>query len=286
MMTQQVSTCHGDFAREQTATVTAIRPHHAEVRSHPRFDRSNVEAVILAAGRGSRLGGAIDNVPKCLAEVAGTSLVEHQLSILRSAGIHRICVVTGYKAAAVREAVGDRAEFVHNERWAKTNSLYSLSLCRDKLRGPVVVMNCDVLLNAAVLERLLECSYSAFAYDSSSGSDAEHMKVELADDYLTAMNKQLPGHRIQGENVGILYFRKWALRLLFREAEALLQEGGRTMWLAAAVERLVRWIPLRGVNIAGLPWIEIDFPEDLAAARQKFASLMMPHGIDEMRSCA
>ncbi|MGQ0592164.1 MAG: phosphocholine cytidylyltransferase family protein [Gammaproteobacteria bacterium] len=235
--------------------------------SHPGVDLATIQAVILAAGRGSRLKTAIDNGPKCLANVGGRPLIDHQLFLLAQAGIRRVAVVTGYGARAVRAAVGDRAGFIHNRAWAKTNSLYSLQLCREWVTGSLVVMNCDVLPHPGVLRRLLECPGNAFAYDSSSGTENEHMKVELEGEYLNAISKQLVCERCQGENVGILYFEKRAARLLFREAEALLGAGGKRMWVAAAVQEVARYVPLRAIDVADLCWIEIDFPQDLQVAR-------------------
>lgn len=81
---------------------------------HPGVDPATIQAVILAAGRGSRLKNAIDNGPKCLANVGGRPLIEHQLSLLAQAGIRRVAVVTGYRASTVRAAIGSQAEFIHN----------------------------------------------------------------------------------------------------------------------------------------------------------------------------
>lgn len=234
----------------------------------PGIDSATIQAVILAAGRGSRLNGTIDNRAKCLADVGGRPLIEHQLAMLGRAGIRRVAVVIGYRARAVREVVGNQAEFFHNPAWARTNSLYSLHLCREWVTGALLVMNCDVLLQPAVLDRLLQSSGSAFAYDSSSGTDEEHMKVELDGEYLNAIGKRMVAERSQGENVGILYFEKRAARLLFREAAMLLAARNRRMWLAAAVQEVARYVPLRAIDVADLSWIEIDFPQDLERARR------------------
>ena len=257
------------------SSVSANQQHsHPEARLtprdyyHPGVDPATIQAVILAAGRGSRLKTAIDNGPKCLANVGGRRLIDHQLSLLAQAGIRGVAVVTGYGASAVRAAVGDRAEFIHNRAWARTNSLYSLQLCREWVTGSLVVMNCDVLPHPGVLRRLLECPGNAFAYDSSSGTENEHMKVELEGEYLNAISKQLVCERCQGENVGILYFEKRAARLLFREAEALLGARNKRMWVAAAVQEVARYVPLRAIDVADLSWIEIDFPRDLELARR------------------
>ena len=226
------------------------------------------EAVILAAGRGSRLQSETDAVPKCLTEVGGRTLLEHQLELLYGAGIERICVVAGYQAQAVQDAVGDAAEIIYNDLWASTNSLYSLSLCRQWVHGPVIIKNCDVMVDAEAIRRLRANDGSAFLYDSLSGDDEEHMKVELHAGRLTAMSKDLQADRVCGENVGILQFASDAVRFLFREADAALRMLGRKHWQAVAVERLCEIVPVHGVDICDLPWIEIDYPEDLEMARR------------------
>lgn len=226
------------------------------------------DAVILAAGRGSRLQSETDAVPKCLTKVGGRTLLEHQLEHLHDAGISRICVVAGYQAQAVQDAVGDAADIIYNDLWASTNSLYSLSLCREWVCGPVIIKNCDVMVDAEAIRRLCANDGSTFLYDSLSGDDAEHMKVELNGGRLTAMSKVLEADRVCGENVGILKFDGNAVRFLFREAEAALRTLGRKHWQAVAVERLCEIVPVRGVDICDLPWIEIDYPEDLEMARR------------------
>ena len=239
-----------------------------EFRSAPGGACGATEAVILAAGRGSRLAHFTQDKPKCFAEIGGAPLIEHQLRTLQMVGIERISVVTGYRHEDVRRAVRGRARVVRNEDWNDTNSLYSLSLCRGRVRGPMLVMNCDVLVHPLAMQRLMDAPGSAFLYDSSSGDSDEHMKVELdGDGRLDAMSKALPADRTHGENVGILHFEPAAAETLFREAACVLAEGDRNAWMARAVERAARSVPLRGVDISDLPWVEIDFPDDLERAR-------------------
>jgi L-glutamine-phosphate cytidylyltransferase len=230
-------------------------------------DRRAVQAIILAAGRGSRLEEITRTQPKCLVEVGGGALIEHQLRTLAMVGIDDVTVVAGYCVDAVRGAVGSRARILVNDAWACTNSLYSISLCAPQARAATIVMNCDVLVHPLALHRLLDVPGSAFLYDSSSGESEEHMKVELQDGRFRAISKDLPHHCTHGENVGVLYFEAAGARSLFQHAGQVLAEGERGAWMAAAVERVARTTPLYGVDIADLPWIEIDFPEDLGRAR-------------------
>ena len=247
--------------------VTAPRPKLAiQSRALRSIALDQPEAIILAAGRGSRLGASTEARPKCLVRVGGVPLIEHQLRMLAMAGVTRVSVVVGYRAEEVRAAVAHRARTILNPQWEDTNSLYSFSLCHGHVRGPLLVLNCDVLVHPVALQRLLNARCSALLYDSSSGRDEEEMKVELDRGFLSAMSKILPHHRANGENVGILYFEEDALRSLFQEARLALSEGYRNGWLATAVERTARRRPVRGIDIADLPWIEIDFPDDLLRA--------------------
>lgn len=229
---------------------------------------TSLQAIILAAGRGSRLEAETDETPKCLVDVGDGRLIDHQIDTLQAHGIEDILVVAGYRASDVKAAVRGRAHVIINPEWGSTNSLYSLALCKPHVRGGIVVMNCDVLAHIDALGRLLATQGSAFAYDSVFGTDDEQMKVQLRNGHLSTMCKRLSPDRSHGENVGILRFEAYAAQALFVEAEAVLAEGGNNAWMAEAVERVAQYMPLRAVDVADLPWIEIDFPDDLATARE------------------
>ncbi len=249
---------------------TSAYRHHVPCAT--RADHSSVQAIILAAGGGTRLNGYMKGDHKCQLRFGEGTLLDHQLGILEAHGIHDVCVVTGYNHEQVIDNVAGRALIIHNEIWADSNSLYSLSLAKYWVDRPLVVMNCDVLMHPAILGQVLATANafgSGFAYDASSGDDEEHMKVGLNNGLLHAMSKQLDTTTTVGENVGVLCFGKTAAQRLFHEAEQVLKTQGQGVWMAAAVEQLARKAALYGVDIAGLPWTEIDFPEDLALARQE-----------------
>lgn len=253
----------------QNADPDVAKPFdHNGTRSWIRGETGGVEAIILAAGRGSRLGSAAEGTAKCLAYVGGRTLLERQLDQLEDAGVDRVTVVVGYCAENVRAQLRGRAETIFNPVWANSNSLYSLWLCRESVSRPFIVLNCDVLAHPEIVHRLLDHGGSAFSYDADSGDDEEHMKVEVEGGVLKRMSKALPAKRSYGENVGIIYFDQPTGQMLFRKAEEALEECGRNGWLAEAVERVARDAKLHAVEISDLPWAEIDFPEDLDLARR------------------
>lgn len=226
-----------------------------------------VDALILAAGRGSRLGGG--NTPKCLVEVGGRPLLSHQLKVLRDAGVGRVTLVVGHCHELVRSVVDEDVEIVHNERYAETNSLYSFSLARGPVWGELLVLNCDALFPRQVLDRLFEAPKSALAFDSGSGGKAEHMKVSVRGGQLVQMSKNLSPRKTHGENVGLIRLTATAADSAFGAAEALVRGGREQDWLGEAINAIAPEHSISCVDVAGLPWVEIDFPHDLAFARAR-----------------
>lgn len=246
-----------------------------QVNNGPAHD-TKIRALILAAGRGSRLGGAAEEVPKCLLEVGRRALIDHQIEALADAGIGPVTMVVGYAASEIREAVGIRAEYVTNRRWDRTNSLYSFWLAREQLVGPTVILNSDVLFSPEILERLLETEGDAFAIDSSSGQAREQMKVEIVEGRLADMRKDLPQELVAGENVGILKLTYETIQELLAEADSLIEAGQEKSWLGSAVRKVAQSRAMTPVDVADLPWVEIDFPNDLERARKEVWPLLDP----------
>src|ERR1043165_5297955 len=97
-----------------------------------------MKAIILAAGKGTRLDGAAVKL-KCLVEVGGLSLLQRQIDSLRSVNVNEIVVVVGFGAESIRDACGEEVSFVENTRFAETSRLYSLWLVRENIGGGVWV---------------------------------------------------------------------------------------------------------------------------------------------------
>src|SRR4029453_7376892 len=103
-----------------------------------------MKAIILAAGKGGRLGAIRGDNPKCLIEIDGLSLLERQIQTLRAVGVEDITIVVGFGADQVRERCGPKVTYVENPRHAETNSMYSLWLARHALADGFIVLNADV----------------------------------------------------------------------------------------------------------------------------------------------
>jgi len=229
----------------------------------------DMQAVILAAGTGSRLGDASDGRPKCLLEVGGQSLIRHHLDALDRIGVEKILVVVGHGADQVMAEVGYSGLLQFNDIYARTNSLYSLWLARKWITGNVMVINGDVLADPQIYHELRNTDGNVLAFDSRSGTQEEEMKVKFKSDRLHKINKKMRPERAHGEHLGILKFDSAGAAALLQEADRMVGEGLVNEWAPAAVNRIAKTMPIHGIDVSRLPWTEIDFPSDLEHARKR-----------------
>ncbi|OLE97110.1 MAG: hypothetical protein AUG75_12185 [Cyanobacteria bacterium 13_1_20CM_4_61_6] len=225
-----------------------------------------MDALILAAGQGSRLK---EGRAKCLVDLGGRPLIDHTLDALRAAGVERFVVVAGYQATRVAQALPPDTTVVLNTRYAQTNSLYSFLAARAAVGRELVVLNSDVLFHPLIAQMVARHPGAALAYDSASGDDPEQMKVEVHRGRLVTMAKTLEADRTSGENLGIIRLSGAATRAAFDAAAQIVGAGGERSWLPAAIAAIASEHPVACLDVAGLPWVEIDFPEDLAHARAR-----------------
>lgn len=229
-------------------------------------------ALILAAGYGSRMGSLTGTQPKCLLTVGGRSLIEAQVGSLERFGVHDITVVVGYRGDRIRERLKSRVSYVENRRYQETNSLYSLWLARHRLLDGALVLNADVWAPSSLIRQLLQSpAEDAALIDCGHELGAEEMKVKLAKDRIVGFGKQLCAAEAGCENVGILKFGRESGRRLADILDRLVLAGHENAWAPLAFGEIARERPLWAVPTGGVPWIEIDFPEDLERARHLVA---------------
>jgi choline kinase len=227
-----------------------------------------MQAIILAAGEGSRMRDRRGR-PKCLREVGGEPLVRHQLRALSAVGISDVTVVVGYEHHQVRSEIGGQARYVLNLGYAETNSMYSYLLAAPAIADDVLVMNSDLFCHPGFVSRLLDSGPDALLFDSGSGEEDEQMKIQTDDGRLVQMSKTMSAADVHGENVGMLHLSAGTARAAASAAARIVDSGHRRAWLAEAINEIAPRHPIACVDVAGSPWVEIDFPQDLAHARSE-----------------
>lgn len=228
-----------------------------------------MQAVILAAGMGSRLHAMTGGDSKALVDIGGRPLLLHTLEALADHGVGPTLVIVGHEAQALRDVIGSRAEVLLNDRFAETGSLYSLWLAHDWIKGSFVLINCDLFFDPRILDELLTEPGNVLAYDSTSSRGREQTKVAVRQRRVIDVGKDLPANSARGESLGMLKFDNEGARSMLATADHMIREGHEDAWVIEATRTVCKEITLYGLNVAGHAWTEIDFPYDLDVARRE-----------------
>jgi choline kinase len=185
-----------------------------------------MKAVILAAGKGTRLAPLTNDIPKPMIELAGRPLLLRTIDRLAAVGIRGadVIVVTGYREEAIRSRLDKEGlsacQTVFNPHWEDWNNFYSLLVAREAVAGDSLLQfDGDLLFDAAVLPRMLAASGPAcLAVDVRDELDAETMKVTAdAEGRISQVSKKLDAKSSLGEYIGLARLDAPVARLVFDE---------------------------------------------------------------------
>ena len=231
-----------------------------------------MKAVILAAGVGKRLWQITQHYPKCLIEIGGRSLLHRHLATLASVGILRADIVVGYKqemvrAAVERESCGVDVTFLANEQFHR-GSISSLWIARTVLDDDVIFMDADVLFHREILRRLVHSSYeNALLMDETVTQTGEECMVVVARGRVIALTKKMPNHYdYAGEGVGFLKVKRADTPHVVASLRSYIDKAAWNMEYEDALLEYFHDVKVDHEKIGGLPWIEIDFVDDVRKA--------------------
>ena len=231
-------------------------------------------AIILAAGIGKRLLAVSNGRPKCLVEVGGKSLLARLIESLVAVGVGDVVVVTGFGDAAVRAAIGRgpagaRVRFAFNPRF-REGAILSLYTARDALDAPALVMDADVLCPTAMLARLVGSRYpDCFLLDASVENTGEEQMLLVRDGWVrNIVRGGAPGYELSGESVGFLKLSAPGARRLRALLDARVAAGHTGIEHEEVYPELLAAIEVGYERVDGMPWTEVDFPEDVVRAER------------------
>lgn len=234
-------------------------------------------AILLAAGVGRRLGETHDG-PKVLLDFDGRSLLDRHLAALTAVGVEDLVVTVGHEAETLRHAIGDRAGTMLNADY-RQGSLVSLWVQRDRLRAgrPVLLMDGDVLYDTRMLARLVAAPGEAvLLVDRELEPGDEPVKVCFRGETMVDFRKRPEhAHDWHGESVGFFKFGAAMAAELADACDRYVAAGRTDIEYEEAIRDLMLAEPdaFTYVDVTDLPWTEIDFPEDVAKARDA----ILPH---------
>lgn len=240
-----------------------------------------MQIVLLAAGLGSRLGALTRDIPKALVEVAGKPLVIHALEFAARLRPSRVLVVGGYGFPLVDEVLrkgrghgteGLALELVENTSFHDGN-LVSLMTARSRINEGFLLLNVDHIFRPEIADVVAPEVTEVTAFiDTDRKLGADDMKVERRPDgRVRRISKTLT--TFDCGYVGMTRVPTSALPRYFGEAEAALAQEGRAIHVERILARLAEGAePPCCRDISGHGWLEVDTPDERAAAELAYQS--------------
>ncbi|MBK3732703.1 choline kinase [Azospirillum brasilense] len=243
-----------------------------------------MKAILLAAGRGSRLGTATDTHPKCYVSLHGRPLVRWQIEALTAAGIGEIAVVRGYLADFWDRQELPVSRFFTNDRWQQTNMVASLACADDWLAAaPCVVSYTDIVYSPGSVRRLMAAPGDiAITYDPNWLSlwsrrfadpldDAETFRVDARGRLVEIGARPKSLAEVEGQYMGLLRLTPAGWRTVTDYLGGLPAAEADRLDMTGLLSRLLsRGVEIQAVPIAD-PWCEVDQPSDLTVAERIFS---------------
>ena len=221
-----------------------------------------MKVVILAAGRGTRLGKAY---PKTLTPlIDGKSILSHQIEgLCQYVNIRDIFVVVGYKKDLIMSAFPDLS-YINNDSYNETNTSQSLLIALNQFANEDVLwLNGDIVFDHRVIGRLLNYRESCLAVNTAQVSDEEIKYRTNEMGYVIGISKEVGNP--EGESVGIHNIPAKEVPILIKYLSDCKDQDYFEKGLELAIQDGLKVSP---IDISDLNCIEIDFPEDLDSANK------------------
>ena len=244
-----------------------------------------MQAIILAAGMGKRLGEYTKNNTKCMVPVNGTPLIDRTLNQLSKLGLNRVVIVVGYEGQKLMDYIGTergglKIEYVNNPIYDKTNNVYSLALAKDKLQeDDTLLIESDLIFDDGMFDLLLKNPFPNLALVAKyeTWMDGTMVKIDRDNNIVNFVTKAAFDYSEVGsyyKTVNIYKFSKDFSRSKYVPfLDAYCKAVGNNEYYENVL-RIISFLSksdLKALPITNEKWYEIDDKQDLDIAEALFA---------------
>lgn len=259
-----------------------------------------MQAIILAAGMGKRLGELTKNNTKCMVEVDGVRLIERALRILERKNLNRIILVVGYQHENLMTFVNSlgiqtKIEFIINGVYDKTNNIFSLSLAKEQMiEDDTLLLESDLIFEERLIDMLLEDKRDSLALVDKfeSWMDGTCIVVDQDDNITDFIPGKLLQYREKEQYYKTVNIYKFGADFSKNVYVPFLEAYAKVMGNNEYYEAVIKLILLLDKNtmkakrLQGELWYEIDDIQDLDIAQtlfieddtKRYRSLMKRYG--------
>ena len=243
-----------------------------------------MQAIILAAGMGRRLGEYTQNSTKCMVEVNGVKLIDRMLNQLLRLHLNKVIIVVGYKGDTLMTYLQEHypaapLEFVNNPIYDKTNNIYSLSLVKDRMEeDDTLLLESDLIFEEVMLQKIVEHPYPNLALVAKykSWMDGTVVKLDEDNNIVNFITRQAFKYEEVDQYYKTVNIYKFSKEFSTHKYVPFLEAYCKALGNNEYYEQVLRVITfLSNSDIKALPigdenWYEIDDVQDLNTASTLF----------------
>lgn len=245
-----------------------------------------MQAIILAAGMGRRLGELTRNNTKCMVEVNGVTLIDRMLNQLSRLSLNRVIIVVGYEGKKLIDYIGERydselrIEYVENQIYDKTNNIYSLALAKDKLQeDDTLLIESDLIFDDRLFDLILADSYPNLALVAKyqTWMDGTMVKLDDENNIVNFIPKQAFNYNDVESYFKTVNIYKFSKEFSTHKYVPFLEAYTKALGNNEYYEQVLRVITfldksdLKALPISDERWYEIDDIQDKDIAEALFA---------------
>jgi choline kinase len=235
--------------------------------------------VVLAAGKGSRLGNYTTDLPKSLLPLNDNNdtLLDYNLILLNKFKLDKIIVVTGFNSDIIEEHIKkyDKTEVVYNPFWNHCNVLGSLYMALKNINDDFLFLHADTLADRAIWDILIKSKGQMVLPFERKQCGEEEMKVLLKDNKVIQITKEMDADIADGEFLGIAKFDKSTISYFKKTAERLFKKGELNHYMESVIQEAINdnKFEINAMDILHHNFVEVDFEEDYLRAKKEFGGL-------------
>ena len=234
-----------------------------------------MQAIIMAAGKGSRLGNLTENLPKSFLKIKGKRLIDINIALLHKYGIWDIIIVTGFQDKMFLDTLKDipGITFAFNPFYDFANVISSYYMGMSYLHDDFVYMHADTICDIGIFHDLLVSEGDIVLPVDPKPCDDEAMKIRVEEDKVVEITKKMPVEKASGEFIGIAKFKKQVIDDLNASAISVLRDKEFSSYFEGALQKVLdlKKYDVRVVKTNGRFWGEVDFLEDYQKAEKNIS---------------